>query len=71
MSERSNRVLLEDMRDTCARIARYLAGIDRDRFLMDEMRADAVVHNLAIIGEAANRLTDAFREEHSKSNGEK
>lgn len=64
MSSRPDRILLEDMHDACGRIARYVAGYTGERFLADEKTTDAVVRNLEIMGEAANRVSPALRERH-------
>jgi uncharacterized protein with HEPN domain len=64
VSERSASVLLEDMRDASARIARYVQGKDAAAFLADEQCEDACVRNLEIIGEAASRLPEAFLSAH-------
>lgn len=65
MSSRSIKVLLEDMLDAIQQIEVYTAEVDADGFFCDRKTQDAVVRNLEIIGEAAGRLPDAFREEHS------
>ena len=65
MSSRSIRVLLEDMLDAIQQIGSYTTGMDDDSFSKDRKTQDAVVRNLEIIGEAAGRLPDPFREEHS------
>ena len=64
MSERSASILLEDMRDASARIARYVQGKDAAAFLADEQCEDACVRNLEIIGEAASRLPVEFLSAH-------
>lgn len=38
------------------RIERYCAGLDEAAFLADEMRRDAVIRNLEIIGEASKNI---------------
>lgn len=43
---------------------RYLSGLDREGFFKDEKTMDAVVRNLEIIGEAANRLPKDFLSSH-------
>jgi len=43
---------------------RYSAGMTLESFEADERTVDAVVRNLEIIGEAASRLPQAFRETH-------
>ena len=46
MSRRPARQLLADMLERIERIARYVAGFDRDAFLSDPKTADSVVRNL-------------------------
>ena len=65
MSERDPEVLLDDIRTAIRKIERYCAEMDKEGFLKDEKTADAVVRNLAVIGEAVNRLPDHFRQQHS------
>jgi uncharacterized protein with HEPN domain len=47
---RSAVLLLEDIKKSCERIVRYTAGLTRDEVFVDEMRFDAVLFNLHIIG---------------------
>ena len=61
MSERPANLLLADMGEAADRIARYTASLDLQGFVSDEKTADAVVRNLEIIGEAANRLPETVR----------
>ena len=50
----SERQLIERFRDVAiARICRYVAGLDRASFLVNEEKKDAVIRNIEIIGEAA------------------
>ena len=44
--------------------ARFLEDVDRDSFLGDDLRQSGVLQKLIVIGEAAARLSSAFREEH-------
>jgi uncharacterized protein with HEPN domain len=39
--------------------------MDFDEFVGDSKTVDAVIRNFEIIGEAANRLTEEFKETHS------
>jgi uncharacterized protein with HEPN domain len=64
MSKRDASLLLEDMREAMQKIARYVAGMDRDAFLADERTVDAVVRNVEIIGEAAKQLPEEFKMLH-------
>ena len=66
MSSRSPQCLLEDMQEAVGRILRYVEGLDVDAFIADEKTSDAVVRNLEIIGEAANRLPDEFYTKHTE-----
>jgi uncharacterized protein with HEPN domain len=66
MSSRSTALLIEDMFEAVAKIERYTAGYNFDRFLADDRTTDAVVRNLEIIGEAAARLPLSAREAFSQ-----
>ncbi len=61
MSRRATSLLVEDIWEALEKINRYVAGLDRDTFLKDDKTIDSVVRNLEIIGEAANRLPENFR----------
>ncbi len=58
---RDLRMFLEDIRDSCAKIRRYTAGLSLGGFVADEKTVDAVVRNLTIIGEAVKKLPLDFR----------
>lgn len=64
MSTRNVQVYLDDIAEAVSRIERYTAGLSADDFVLDQMIVDAVVRNLEIIGEAANRLPLEFRKKH-------
>lgn len=66
MSERPVNLLLDDMREAIEKAERYVAGMSFDVFAQDDKTVDAVVRNLEIIGEAANRLPDEFKDRHSE-----
>ena len=65
MSKRPIDLLLNDMLDGIDRVEQYTEGMSFDAFSNDQKSIDAVVRNLEIIGEAANRLPDDFKERHS------
>lgn len=44
---------------------RHMAGIERTDFMQDELRQDAVVRQIEIVGEATKRLSDQFRSQES------
>ena len=56
MSERSPKLLIEDILSSAQKIQRYTAGMSFEQFTVDEKTVDAVARNFEIIGEAANRL---------------
>jgi uncharacterized protein with HEPN domain len=62
---RSSVLLLEDIKKSCERIVRYTSGLPRDQVFVDEMRFDAVLFNLHVIGEAVKKLPPDLREKHS------
>ncbi len=62
MSKRDTLFLLEDMLQSAQKIKRYTKDLDYDSFLADEKTIDAVVRNFEIIGEAANRIDQDFRD---------
>ena len=62
MSKRAILLLLEDMREAVEKIQRYTENMDQEAVETDDKTTYAVVRNLEIIGEAANRLPKDFRE---------
>ncbi|MFO7606875.1 MAG: DUF86 domain-containing protein [Desulfurivibrionaceae bacterium] len=71
MSERSAVLLIDDILEAASKIASYTAGMTREDFVSSGMAADAVVRNLEIIGEAANRLPKEFTDKHPEINWRK
>lgn len=47
---------LQDILECCKRLEKYTSETDFESFLKDEMKIDAVVRNLEIIGEAIKNL---------------
>lgn len=56
-------VYLLHIRDAIECIERYTTD-GRERFLAEQMVQDAVIYNLAIIGEAVKKLPKTFRDAH-------
>ena len=65
MSKRPVDLLLDDICQAIDRIKEYTQGLSSEAFSKDQKTIDAVVRNFEIIGEAANRLPDDFKESHS------
>ena len=66
MSKRPINLLLNDIRQAIDRIEQYIKNLSFDAFSDDQKSVDAVVRNLEIIGEVANRLSDEFKEKYSE-----
>lgn len=58
---RSEQLYLADIRDAIEAIERWTAHCDDERFLKDDLLQSAVLQKLAVIGEAAARLSEATR----------
>jgi uncharacterized protein with HEPN domain len=50
------RLFVADIVDAIAAIDDYTSGLTREEFFGDRLRVDAVIKNLAVIGEAAGRV---------------
>ena len=61
---RRDEVSLEDIRLAAGRARSYVAGMARAEFLADDKTKAAVVREIEIMGEAASRISEAYREEH-------
>jgi uncharacterized protein with HEPN domain len=55
---------LNDILDAIDRIESYVQGVTKDAFFKHLMMQDAVMHQIEIIGEASNRVSDVFQEEY-------
>lgn len=62
---KDDKVFLKHILDAIENIEEYLSGASYEDFSKHQMAIDAVTRNLEIMGEAANRLPDEFRESHS------
>jgi uncharacterized protein with HEPN domain len=61
---RDYRLYLDDMLEALLRITRYTAGVTYEAFAKDDLRIDAVVRNLEMVGEAAKHVPQALRKRH-------
>jgi len=64
MYNRNPKLLVEDILESCHKIMDYTKGITFEEFVADSKTIDAVIRNFEIIGEAANRLPDEFKDLH-------
>ncbi len=64
MSKRIPSLLLEDILESANKILNYTKGLSYEYFCKDNKYADAVCRNFEIVGEAANKSLDDFREQY-------
>jgi uncharacterized protein with HEPN domain len=64
MSKRDAKLLLTDILESVEKIKKYTLGLTYETFIEDSKTLDAVIRNFEIIGEAANRLPDEFKEKY-------
>ncbi len=55
---------VQDILDAIAKIRRFTSDVDFEAFENDEELLDAVVHNLTVIGEAANHIPSDVTSRH-------
>jgi uncharacterized protein with HEPN domain len=65
MSKREPILLVEDIIDSASKILDYTKNLSFEEFTNDGKTIDAVIRNFEIIGEAANRLPEDFKDKHS------
>jgi uncharacterized protein with HEPN domain len=61
---RDDKELVSDIVEHCERILRQISHRTRDELEHDELLIDALLHNLAVIGEAATHLSSGFKTIH-------
>jgi uncharacterized protein with HEPN domain len=66
MSKREPTLLVEDIIESANKILEYTSNLSFQEFTTDSKTIDAVIRNFEIIGEAANRLPEDFKDIHSK-----
>ena len=64
MSKREPNLLIKDIIDSGDKILIYTEGMSFETFQSDSKTIDAVIRNFEIIGEAANRLPENFKENY-------
>ena len=57
---KDNLVYIEDILNSCNQILIYVADVEFERLAEDQMLLDAVIRNVEVIGEAANKLDAEF-----------
>ena len=64
MSSREPNLLVEDIIESSNKILEYTQDLSYEEFTKDSKTIDAVIRNFEIIGEAANRLPEHFKEKY-------
>ena len=64
MPPRDWRLRIEDILQAIGRIQRYTRGFTFDVFNSDDLRVDAVIRNLSIIGEAARYIPEDIQKKY-------
>lgn len=65
-TNRDDRIYLEHILEAAGKATRYLQGIDEAEFKKNSLVQDGVIRQLEIIGEAAKRVSPAFRQAHAE-----
>ena len=68
MSKREPYLLIDDIIESAKKILAYTEHYSYDDFIKDDRTIDAVIRNFEVIGEAANRLPEGFKEQFSQIN---
>lgn len=64
MNER-DRDSLEDLRDAARKVLHFSAGLNEVALAGNEEKLSAVLYQFVVVGEAARRLSDDFRQAHA------
>jgi uncharacterized protein with HEPN domain len=64
MPSREVKLYLLDIKKACDRITLYTKDITLNAFIKDEMRTDAVIRNIEMIGEAVKQLPDIITKKY-------
>lgn len=63
---RGYKLYLEDIFASITKIQNYVGDSSYEDFVKDEMKIDAVVRNLEIIGEASRNIPDEIKQKYPK-----
>ena len=63
---RREELYLADIVEAADSIEIFLAQVEKETFLIDDLKRSAILHKMTIIGEAVSHLSDEFRNRHSQ-----
>ena len=66
MSERNDYLIAEEILEAVEKIETFTSGQNFEQFSNDAKTIDAVLMNLILIGEVTARLSEEFKDSHSK-----
>lgn len=61
---RDELLYLDDIQESCGKVLRFTKGMTYKDFVNDDLRFDAVLRNLEIIGEAVKNISDETRRKY-------
>lgn len=64
METPDNLVFITHIRDSCQQILEYISGYDYSKLQEDKKTISALLRELSVIGEAARKTTENFRQKH-------
>ena len=64
--KKNQKILLSDIFGCIVLIEEYVEGLNKEEFLESLKVQDAVLRRLEIIGEAAKKISDDFKKDHSE-----
>jgi uncharacterized protein with HEPN domain len=66
--EKRDRLYIKHIHDAADRISTFTSRVTFEDFKVNEMLQSAVIHQLLVIGEAANKVSDEFQQAHPELN---
>jgi len=66
MSDRDNKLFLEDIYLSIKKIDKYVKNLSFKDFKKDDKTVDAVIRNLEVLGEAAKNISREFKSKKSQ-----
>ena len=66
MQKQRDSAFLKDIFIAAKEAVSFIKGISENQFQKDSLRKSALIRQLEIIGEAANRISEEFKEKHSQ-----
>lgn len=62
--KKDNLVYIEDILKSCNSISNYTKDVSYEELIENQMMVDAIIRNIEIIGEAASKLDESFKNLH-------